>query len=350
VGEGTFLERADAELPGYLATELAEGLTREELIERMEGLMSLNREAGYHWTETWGAVFYATIARSTRTFEGICLLLKRGLAAQAAMLTRSLFEDVIVAHWLILKHEDHEWLAGRFLRHREAIALHQRTLEQELGLAMAPPMRVPHGLSRRASALREEFRPEATRNWWDPGEEGQGKGRELGIRKIAEELEQAAAEHKMFHPRFAGGDAAVLTKTERVVNKWMTQCLHHTAIGLPFTPISDEEIEVPDDPMPGVAFRAAWLYSQQVYLLQEFQGRDLRPVEAIWMYCMAGLVKAFEGRAAEEQVEAEWDELWGEGESLEMAAWTEYFKSMPPAEKPEPLWRRWWRRLFPSKG
>lgn len=348
MGEGIFREREDSELPGYLATDLAEGLTREELIDRMEGLMALNREAKYHWTETWGAVFYATIARSTRTFEGICLLLKRGLAAQAAMLTRSLFEDVIVAHWLIFKHEDRDWLAGRFLRHREAIALHQRTLEQELGLTMAPPMRVPDGLSKRASGLRDEFRAEATRNWWDPGEEGQGKGRELGIRKIAEELEQAATEHKMFHPRFAGGDAAVLTKTERVVNKWMTQCLHHTAVGLPFTPISDEEFEVSEDPMLGVAFRAAWLYSQQVYLLQEIQGRNLRPVETIWMYCMAGFVKAFEGRAAEEQVEAEWDELWGEGDTLAGAAWWEQMETMSPAKLELPR-RRWWHRLFPPR-
>jgi hypothetical protein len=344
VGEGTFHERADAGLPEYLAEDIAEGLSREELIERMEGLMTLNREAGYHWTETWGAVFYATIARSTRTFEGICALLKRGLAVQAAMLTRSLFEDVIVAHWLILKHQDRDWLAGRFLRHREAIALHQQTMEKDpaLKLAMGPPMKVAEGLNKRAASLREEFGSEASRNWWDPGEEGEGKGRELGIRKIVKELEQAAAEHKMFHPRFAGGDASVLAKTERVVQKWMTQCLHHTAIGLPFLPIDEEESEVPDDPMPAVAFRAAWLYSQQVYLLQECEQRDLRPVETIWMYCMAGLVKVPEGRASEEQVEAEWDALWGEGESLEMAAWSEYFKAMPPPEDPpaEPRWKR----------
>lgn len=348
MGEGTFREREDAELPTYLGTQLAEGLTRQELIERMEGLMSLNREAEYHWTETWGAIFYATIARSTRTFEGICLLLKRGLAAQAGMLTRSLFEDVIVAHWLILKREDRDWLAGRFLRHREAIALHQLTLEQELGLAMAPPMRVPDGLSKRAKALREEFRAEAKRNWWDPGKEGQGKGQELGIRKIAEELERAAAEHKMFHPRFAGGNAAVLTKTERVVNKWMTQCLHHTAIGLPFTPISDEEFEVPEDPMFGVAFRAAWLYSQQVYLLQEIQGRNLRPIETIWMYCMTGFVKASDGRAAEEQVETEWDKLWGKGETLEEAAWWECMEGMPFTNRERPH-QRWWHRLWGRK-
>lgn len=344
MSEGTFFEREQAGLRAYQATELAEGLTREDLIERMEGLMSLNREAGYHWTSTWGALVYATIARSTRTFEGICLLVRNGLAVQAAMLTRSLFEDVIVAHWLIFNHEDPDWLAERFLRHREAIALRQRTLEQELGLAMAPPMRVPDGLARRAKALRDEFGSEARRDWWDPGEEGKGKGADVGIRKIAEELERVAAEHKMFHPRFAGGDAAVLTKTERVVNKWMTQCLHHTAIGLPFTPISEEKTEVPDDPVPGIAFRAAWLYSQQVYLLQEIEKRDLRPVETIWMYCMAGLVKASEGRAAEEQIEAEWDELWGEGETLEEAAWLEYVKSaaLPRSERPR---RRWWHRF-----
>jgi hypothetical protein len=344
MGEGVFQERADAGLPAYLATEIAEDLTRMEIIERMEGLMTLNREAGYHWTEDWGAVLYATIARSTRTFEGVCALLKRGLAVQAAMLTRSLFEDVIVAHWLVLGQEDRDWLAGRFLRHREAIALHQQTMEKDpdLRLSMGPPMKVPDGLNKRAAALRKEFGPEASRNWWDPGDEGEGRGRELGIRRIAQELERAAAEHRMFHPRFAGGDSSVLGKTERVVQKWMTQCLHHTAIGLPFTPVSSEDWLVPEDPMPAVAFRASWLYSQQVYLLQEIEGRDLRPVETIWMYCMAGLVKIPEGRASEEQVEAEWDVLWGEGESLEMAAWSEYVKAMPPLSlpAPEPRWKR----------
>jgi hypothetical protein len=347
VGEGTFFERVDAELPSWLDGQLADGLSREDLIGRMEGLMALNREAGYHWTETWGAVFYATIARSTRTFEGICQLLRRGLPVQAAMLTRSLFEDVIVTHWLILRERDGDWLAGRFLRHREAIALHQRQMEKELGMAMGPPMNVPAGLNKRAAALQKEFGPEASKDWWDPCKEGEGKGHPLGIREIAKELEKAAAGHRMFHPRFAGGDASVLVKTERVVQKWMTQCLHHTAIGLPFTPVTDEEFEVPKDPMPTVAYRAAWLYAQQVYMLQEFEGRDLRPVETIWMYCHAGLIKAFEGRAAEEQIEEEWHALWGEGETLEMAAFLEQAKTMPPPLElpPEPLWKRAIRRV-----
>lgn len=350
MGEGTFFEREDAGLPEYLATELAEGVTREDLIERMEGLMTLNREAGYHWTETWGEIFYATIARSTRTFDGICSLLRRGLAVQAGMLTRSLFEDVIVAHWLILKQEDRDWLAGRFLRHREAIAVHQRAMEKDpnFGMAMGPPMNVPEGLNKRAAALQKEFGPEATKDWWDPRTEGGGRGHPLGIREIAKELEQAADEHKMFHPRFAGGDAAVLVATERVVQKWMSQCLHHTAIGLPFTPISDEDSEVPKDPMLAVAFRAAWLYSQQVYLLQECEQRDLRPVETIWMYCHAGLEKVFEGRASEEQIEEEWQVLWGEGETLEMAAHLEYYKAVPepPELPPEPRWKRTIRWLL----
>ena len=60
------------------------------------------------------------------------------------------------------------------------------------------------------------------------------------------------------------------------------------------------------------------------------------------MYCHAGLEKVFEGRASEEQIEEEWQMLWGEGESLEMAAHFEYYKVMPesPELPPEPRWKR----------
>ena len=259
------------------------------------------------------------------------------------MLTRSLFEDVIVAHWLVFNYDDPDWLAARFLRQREAIALHQQTLEKEMKMGMGVPLPAPDDLGKRAQALRGEFRHDARRDWWDPARR-RGNGKDVGIRKIAKELEQAAAEHKMFHPRFAGGDAAVLTKTERVVNKWLSQCTHHTAIGLPFTPVNDEEIEVPEDPMLTVAFRAAWLYAQQVYLLQEIEKRDLRPVEAIWMYCLAGFVKVWEGRDGEENVEAAWDELWGKGQTLEEAAWLEHLNGQPLTDA-EPPRRRWWRGL-----
>jgi hypothetical protein len=336
-GRGTFFERRRTEHAAYLATDLAEGLNRAELLDRMEGLLSLTKEAGYSWTTTHGALIYATIARSTRTYEGICLLLRAGLAVQAAMLSRSLFEDVLVTHWLILHAADHEWFSARFLRHREAVALHQRTLEKEEDMNMGVrPISVPNDIEDRAEALRKEFLKQATRDWWASRKEN-GEGKDFSIPEIVKQLEEAAANHVMFHPRFAGGDTAVLRKTDRVVNKWLSQCLHHTTIGLPFAPTSEGKTEIPEDPMIVVSFRAAWLYSQQVYLLQEIERRELRGIEAIWMYCMAAFVRISHGRAGEMKVKREWNELWGHGESLERAAEAQYERIWP---------QRWWRRLW----
>lgn len=332
---GTFFEREDAEHAGYLTAELAEGLTREELIERMEALLTLTHEAAYDWQNNHGALIYATIARSARTFTGICMLLRSGLAVQAGMLTRSLFEDMVVTHWLVLKADERDWFVGRFLRQREAIALHQRKLQKETEMAMGPPISAPDDIEDRAEALSAEFGPEARKNWWDPGENGEGKGRNLGLRKIAQQLEKAAEEHKMFHPRFAGGDADVLNRTELVAMKWLNQCLHHTTIGLPFTPTSEDTSEVPKDSMVIVGFTASWLFAQQVYLLQELHRRDLKEIETLWMYCMAGFVKVMMGPEAEEQVIAEWDQLYGQGDE--------------PDAPEEPRPQRWWHRLWKPK-
>jgi hypothetical protein len=90
----------------------------------MEELLVFTKEMTCTWEDDFGALVFATIARSSRTFDGICRLLRAGLAVQAAMLCRTLFEDMIVGHWLLFNHADRDWLVGRFLRQREAIALH----------------------------------------------------------------------------------------------------------------------------------------------------------------------------------------------------------------------------------
>jgi hypothetical protein len=171
-----FIERNPEEAAAYLSDELANGVSRLEVIEAMEDLLPFTKRAAYEWDEDFEALIYATTARSGRTFDGVCQLLRAGLAVQAAMLTRTLFEDMVVGHWVFYNHDDHEWLVQKFLRQREAIALHQRRLQREAGFSMGPPISVPDDAPSSSKELIEEFGGEVHRDWWNPGREGGGKG------------------------------------------------------------------------------------------------------------------------------------------------------------------------------
>jgi hypothetical protein len=227
----------------------------------------------------------ATAMRSTETFKAVLHLLEASLPAPAAMLTRPLFEDLIVGHWLLLNREDADWLVDRFFRHRNAIAIHQRRVERETTWSMAPPLPTDPGFASQQNDLLREFGGEAQKNWWDPGTEGNGKGAPVGIREIAARLEKAAADGMMFAPRFAGGQESLLKRMEQAAYKWFTQFLHHTAIGLPAQPMrSALPIESPD-PSGRVLFLAGWTFAQQAYLLHDLYGEDPRNFDhlfAIW--------------------------------------------------------------------
>lgn len=308
---GGFGERSEEEIDAYLEGEFDEGVTREDLIEGMERLMAFTRQAAFQWENDYYALIYATVVRSTRTYSGICLLLRQGLAVQAAMLTRSLFEDVIVAHWMALNENDQEWLPQRFLRQREAIALYQRKLRRETEFSMGPVLSAPDDLETREGDLIEEFGRQATGDWWDPGKEGHGKGKDVGLRKIVVLLERVAASKERFHPRFAGGEEPLLERIDRTIHKWLSQCLHHTAVGLPFTPIGNDEAEVPPDPFLLVGFSASWLFAQQVYLIHELNHLPYDEIDTFWFACMAQFTKVFLGADAAEKLADQWAKHYG---------------------------------------
>jgi Family of unknown function (DUF5677) len=308
---GGFKERSEDGVDAYLEEEIKEGITRADLIEGMEPLMAFTREAAFEWENDYYALIYATVVRSTRTYSGICLLLRQGLAVQAAMLTRSLFEDVIVAHWMALNESDQEWLPERFLRHREAIALYQRKLRRDTKFSMGPVLSAPDDLEDHESELVEEFGHQATRDWWDPGKEGSGKGKDVGLRKIVVQLEQVAANKERFHPRFAGGEEPLLERIDRTIHKWLSQCVHHTAVGLPFTPIGNDEAEAPPDPFLLVGFSASWLFAQQVYLIHELNHVPYDEIDTVWFACMAQFTKIFLGAEAAEKLAGQWAEHYG---------------------------------------
>lgn len=282
-----FVERDENEASAYLAEELGSGVTREQLVEAMEALLVFTKKAAYQWDEDFSALIYATVARSGRTFDGVCKLLRAGLAVQAAMLSRTLFEDMVVGHWLLYNHADSDWLVDRFLRQREAIALHKERIRAATGgAAMGPPLTVAEDVKSREGALRDEFGKEAQKDWWDPGRKGRGNGRPVGIRGLVNTLEDAAAEHKMFHPRFAGGEKPLLRMMDKVTYKWLNQCIHHTTVGLPFTPTARGQTEKSMDPMFIVAWNASWIFAQQVYLAHDAANLRGKAFEATWWECM----------------------------------------------------------------
>jgi hypothetical protein len=212
----------------------------------------------------------STALRSANTFKSILVLVETGLPSQAAMLARPLFEDLVVGHWLLLNRTDPDWLVERFFRHRDAIALHQTKVERDTRWTMGPALPTAPKVASKQNPLLAEFGGEAQKNWWDPGDD---KGRPLGLRRIAEKLEQAAADGTMFSPRFAGGDEPLLRRFEQAAYKWFTQFLHHTAIGLPMQPMPEgDSVETPD-PSGRVLFITGWTFAQQAYLLHELYGQ-----------------------------------------------------------------------------
>jgi hypothetical protein len=311
VSEGEFRERNLEEVDAYLGEELGEGVSRRELIEGMERLLHFTEQARFEWENNFYALIYATIVRSARTYEGICMLLRASLAVQAAMLTRSLFEDVVVAHWMALNEDEPDWLSERFIRHREAIALHQRRLFKDTSFTMGTMLSAPDDLEDRADELVNEFGKQASRDWWDPGKEGRGQGKAVGLRKIVVWLERVAAERKRFHPRFAGGDEPLLERIDRTIHKWLSQCVHHTALGLPFTPVKDDEAEVPPDPLLMVGFSASWLFAQQVYLIHELNHVSYEKIDTVWYVCLAQFVKVTMGTEAADRLLEQWEDHYG---------------------------------------
>jgi hypothetical protein len=217
-------------------------------------------------------LIWATFARSKRTYQAVGYVLGHEFDTQAAMLCRPLFEDMLVAHWLELNRDDPDWLVERFFRHTDAMALDQIAVEKNHGIGTGPLL-VPDTKELRAkqNELGREFKGRARRDWWDPCDQGRGVGRPIGIEGVAAILEDAAAAHRRFDPRFAGGESAMLRRIEAGIVNWFSRQLHHTAMGLPFLPNSTGPIQPRQDPLAPlrILFTSYWTIGQQGFLLLE---------------------------------------------------------------------------------
>jgi hypothetical protein len=224
---------------------------------------------------TYQQLIVGTVSRSFATFTTIVGAVYDEKPIQGTMLCRPLFEDVVVTHWLLYNHANPNWLIERFGRHKEAMALYQQKLTEQTDWSTGPPLidNLDDAKSRQ-NALFREFGGEAQKNWWDPDKEGEGKGKPIGLRGVAAMLEDAAAREELFHPRFAGGDEPLMRRMEMVISKWFTQCMHHTALGLPIDIPGRDRPPVPaHDRRYLLTFSAYWLFAQQVYALHDLYGR-----------------------------------------------------------------------------
>jgi hypothetical protein len=204
-----------------------------------------------------------TLDRSLGTLSSITLLIPAGNIVQAAMLCRPLFEDMAVMHWLVLNEDDPDFLIERFLDHLDAMLLLELDTFERLGWDQ--PVELPEEITARRGELRNRFGRYAQKDWWAV----RSNGSPLSMPDLLDEI--AAAER--FHPRLSG-EAPILHQYYDYVHKWTTQCLHHTAAGLPVRlNRAGDPPQALRQPLPVRVLSAAfWVYSQLVFLALDVQG------------------------------------------------------------------------------
>jgi hypothetical protein len=214
-----------------------------------------------------------TVGRARETFRAMCFLASQGQSVQAAMLCRSIFEDMVVAHWLVFHEDDPEFLTERYMRQLDAIRLNEATTTEAFG--WEPPD--VSDLAGREDDLRKEFGNHAQWHWWSVRRDGS----RISLPEVVTELENSPR----FHPRLKG-ETPVLRHMYEKAQKWNNQLLHHTPAGMPVWLNPEEPLKViaaPTPSVPAVVFPAYWSYGQLVYLVLEVvPNQDFREFEKVF--------------------------------------------------------------------
>jgi hypothetical protein len=130
------------------------------------------------------------------------------------MLCRSIFEDMVVAHWLVLHEDEPEFLTRRFLDHLDAIRLNEATTTE----AFAWEPQDVSDLMGREKELRAEFGDHAQRYWWAVRRDG----RPISMPEVVTTLEASPR----YHPRLKG-ETPVLRHMFEKAQKWNNQLLRN---------------------------------------------------------------------------------------------------------------------------
>jgi hypothetical protein len=198
----------------------------------------------------------ATLARSRGTYETIVDLVQGGRALQAAMLSRSLFEDMAVAHWLVFHHEDPDWLIDRYEDHALAMRLHEAEIRAAMG---APQIDDVSDIAGRADELRKTYGRYAQLDWW-------GRDR-AGNRVSMPDLVERLSAAPLFQPRLKG-EVPIMTQYYQLQHKTWTQTLHHTAMGTGLLPAEagsfPTEIATPSPFL--ILFGNFWVFGQLIFV------------------------------------------------------------------------------------
>jgi hypothetical protein len=269
-GIGGLLARAGSRLGNALANVTKP--TRQDQLDALQRMGSYLMERDLYADTPVQQLVNGTCARASSTLIAIHGLVANQHPLQAAMLSRPLFEDMVVAHWVALHDDDPGWLLERFLDHRDAMRLAEARARRAIGWS-EPDV---SDIIEREAELKAEYGQYAERDWWGKDNEGS----RIRMPRLVELLSEASR----FQPRLKG-EQPILRQYYAVVQKFGSQCLHHTAAGM--------EIQLArEGGMPGIApppdetqvlAAAYWTYGQLVYLVLELQPADFREFEEIFL-------------------------------------------------------------------
>jgi Family of unknown function (DUF5677) len=231
-------------------------------------------------------IISGTAARCEKTFEAVLHLSKNGYTQQAAMLIRSMFEDVIVAHWLLLHEDEGEFYGERFLRHQHAMYLAADRVSKRYGAPTADLSEIRD----HEADLEAEFGPTAERSWW--GRNAMNESNRLPA--MVAEIGSA--------DRFWGrtyGETPILRETYDMVVKWANQFLHHTAFGITMVHVDEAYLAIASPHPADVIGRAYYNYAMAICAVIDAAG-ETPQFTPFWQVFMGGLPIIAEATAAKE--------------------------------------------------
>jgi hypothetical protein len=172
--------------------------------DALYGFAQANRPHNPPTTDAAGLMTLATYARGSKTYQGALRLAYLGYGAQSFMLGRSLYEDMLVAHWIKLNPE----LAPRQLNDHRRMTLavyHDELRRFDLDAAKVEPLDKAE-----RDRLRQEF--------------GSGNWTKLSMDKLRQAVESEFPEQE--------GHRRLLNQVDALLHRHANLIVHHSFLSL----------------------------------------------------------------------------------------------------------------------